>query len=91
MPLRPAYTGRFKRDVKTMQKRGKDMQKLKELMELLIEQLPLEPRHRDHSLSGPWNGHRDCHVDPDWVLIYKIVFEENEIRFERTGTHADLF
>ena len=91
MPLKPAYTGRFKRDVKVMQRRGFDMQKLKVLMGLLIEQQPLDPRHRDHPLSGPWNGHRDCHVEPDWVLIYRIILDENEIRFERTGTHSGLF
>ena len=91
MPLKPQHSGRFKRDLKLIQKRGKDVVKLKTVMNLLAEQTPLEPRHRDHPLSGNWEGCRECHIEPDWLLIYIVLLEENKIRFERTGTHSDLF
>lgn len=82
--LRPSYT-------KRMLKRGKDENKIKHVMQLLIEEKPLEPRHRDHKLIGNYVGSRDCHVEPDWVLIYTLIPKEGAIRFERTGTHSDLF
>lgn len=83
------YSGQFKRDVKMAKKRGKDMDKLKDLMNLLINNQPLDYHYRDHQLTGNWKGFRDAHIEPDWLLIYKI--DENELRFERTGTHSDLF
>ncbi len=86
---RPSYSGQFKRDVKLAQKRGKDMEKLKEAMRLLIEQLPLPPAYLDHPLRGEWKGFRDLHIEPDWLLIYHI--DGDTVRFERTGRHADLF
>jgi mRNA interferase YafQ len=58
----------FKRDVKLAEKRGKDMAKLRELILLLVEASPLPPRYRDHALSGDWKHHRDCHIEPDWLL-----------------------
>ncbi|MBK1665883.1 type II toxin-antitoxin system mRNA interferase toxin, RelE/StbE family [Rhodospirillum rubrum] len=82
-------SGQFKRDVKAAEKRGKDMTKLRALMTLLIEEKPLPPRYRDHSLKGPWHSFRDAHIEADWVLIYKI--DGNTVRFERTGKHTDLF
>jgi mRNA interferase YafQ len=91
LPLKPVYTGRFKKDVKLMRKRGKDTAKLKAVMRLLADRKPLEPRYRDHPLAGDWRGHRDCHIEPDWVLIYTLLPAENKIRFDRTGSHADLF
>jgi mRNA interferase YafQ len=91
LPLQPQFSGRFKRDLKLMQKRGKDVAKLIEVMYLLAEQKLLEPRHRDHPLSGNWEGYRDCHIEPDWLLIYLTLLQENKIRFERTGSHSDLF
>jgi mRNA interferase YafQ len=83
------YSGRFKRDVKQAQKRGKDMDKLKTLITLLIEDLPLPASYCDHPLKGEWRGFRDAHIEPDWLLIYKI--SDDVIRFERTGRHVDLF
>ena len=91
MPLQPVYTGRFKRDIKRLQKRRKNLDKLKSILQDLIDQKPLAPKHRDHVLTGDWVGHRDCHIEPDWLLIYKILPEENQIIFETTGTHSDLF
>ncbi|HEU4982913.1 MAG TPA: type II toxin-antitoxin system YafQ family toxin [Acidobacteriaceae bacterium] len=79
----------FKRDVKLAEKRGKDMSKLRTLVLLLAEGAPLPPRYRDHALSGDWKHFRDCHIEPDWLLIYKI--DGNDLYLTRTGTHADLF
>jgi mRNA interferase YafQ len=79
----------FKRDVKLAEKRGKDMSKLRTLVLLLAEGAPLPPRYRDHGLSGDWKHFRDCHIEPDWLLIYKI--DGNDLYLTRTGTHADLF
>ncbi len=85
----PEYSTRFQRDVKQAQKRGKDMTKLKELLACLIEELPLSARYKDHPLRNDWAGYRDAHIEPDWLLIYCI--DGDVVRFERTGTHSDLF
>ena len=86
---RPEYSGQFKRDVKREQRRGKDMGKLKSVMKLLIEEKSLPEACLDHPLKGGWKGFRDVHIEPDWVMIYKI--SGDEVRFERTGRHVDLF
>ena len=65
------------------------MTKLRAVILLLIEDAPLAPRHRDHPLKGAWLGYRDLHVEPDWVLIYKVT--ATEVLLARTGTHSDLF
>ncbi len=85
----PDYSGQFKRDVKLSQKRGKDMDKLKTLLGLLIEGMPLPAVYLEHPLQGDWQGFRDAHIEPDWLLIYKI--KGDVVRFERTGRHTDLF
>ena len=85
----PVYTGQFRRDTKRAQKRGKDMAKLRAVIELLLAAQPLPPKFKDHPLSGDWISYRDCHVEPDWLLIYKVDGEE--LILARTGTHADLF
>lgn len=85
----PFYTKQFSKDIKKMQKRGKDMEKIKKLLSLLIENKPLDLAYKDHKLTGNFEGRRDCHVEPDWILIYKL--DKENIVFERTGTHADLF
>lgn len=87
-PLVPRMTSRFRRDVARQKKRGKDMAKLTAVIDLLIARQPLEPRHRDHALTGNRAGYRDCHVEPDWVLIYQTT--DTELRLARTGTHSDL-
>lgn len=79
----------FKRDVKLAEKRGKDMEKLRQVILLLVEEKPLPPSYKDHSLSGNWKHHRDIHIEPDWLLLYKI--DGNDLYLARTGTHADLF
>lgn len=82
-------SSQFKRDVKTAQKRGKDLTKLQALLKILIEQRPLPPAYRDHPLKGNWGGYRDAHIEPDWLLIYRI--SGDELHLARTGTHSDLF
>lgn len=86
---RPAYSGQFKRDLKAVQKRGKDMDKLKTLVNLLLAGGPLPAAYLDHPLKGRWRNFRDAHIEPDWLLIYKIAGDV--VRFERTGRHTDLF
>jgi mRNA interferase YafQ len=87
--LAPVWSGRFKRDVKRVQKCGKDMTKLKTALSLLIEEAPLPASCNDHPLKGDWKGFRDLHIEPDWLLLYRIA--EGELQLARTGTHADLF
>lgn len=86
---KPSYTRQFERDLRRMQRRGKDIAKLKAVLAALISEEPLAERHRDHALIGNYRGRRECHIEPDWLLIY--VPEEEAILFERTGTHSDLF
>jgi len=85
----PDYSGQFKRDVKQAQKRGKDMGKLKALMSLLMEEKLLPDSYRDHPMKSEWKNFRNAHVEPDWILIYKI--DPATVRFERTGRRSDLF
>lgn len=83
------YTKAFNKDVKTAIKRGKNLGKLKKLIELLSIRSPLPIKYKDHNLIGNFIGRRECHIEPDWLLIYKI--DKDSIIFERTGTHSDLF
>lgn len=87
--MRISQTNQFKRDIKRLLKRGKDLAKMKAVVDLLLAGEDLPPKNRDHQLGGTWVGHRDCHIEPDWLLIYKTL--ENELRLERTGSHSDLF
>jgi mRNA interferase YafQ len=80
---------RFRRDVKLAKRRGKDMSKLRALILLLTEGGPLLPCYEDHPLSGEWKHYRECHIEPDWLLIYKI--DGDDLYLVRTGTHSDLF
>jgi len=82
-------TTQFLKDLRRMQKRGKDLEKLKGIVRKLVNDVPLDSRHRDHPLSGEWKPCRDCHIESDWVLIYTKTNEY--LRLERTGTHSDLF
>jgi mRNA interferase YafQ len=87
--LTPVRSGRFKKDVKLAERRGKDMSKLKAILLLLIEGRPPPPEYRDHPLKGEWKGFRDLHIELDWLLLYRI--EGDELQLARTGSHADLF
>jgi mRNA interferase YafQ len=85
----PVHTGQFRRDTRRAQKRGKDMSKLRDVLTLLIAAEPLPPRMKDHALTGDWRGWRDLHIEPDWLLLYKI--DGNDLILARTGSHAELF
>jgi mRNA interferase YafQ len=84
-------TSQFKKDVKLAGRRGKDLVKLKAAMDLLIDGDPLPQEYKDHPLRGNFAGSRDCHIEPDWILIYTLTENNTHVRFERTGTHIDLF
>lgn len=86
---KPILGTSFNRDLKRVQKRGKQMAKLREAIELLLEGNLLPPQYKDHPLSGDWKHFRDCHIEPDWLLLYKI--EGENLHLVRTGTHTDLF
>lgn len=87
--LNAVTTKRFQKDVKLARKRGKNLGKLRYVMELLLEEKSLPVNFRDHWLTGNYSERRECHIEPDWLLIYKPNIDE--IIFERTGTHSDLF
>lgn len=72
-----------------MLKSGKEPEKLKVILEKLTRREALDRKHHDHKLQGPFHYRRECHIEPDWLLVYKLTDEE--IIFERNGTHADLF
>lgn len=83
------YTNVFKKDIKTAQKRGLDTDVLKFVLNEIIEERELDQKFKNHKLSGNWKGRFECHLAPDWLLIYKI--DNRTVIFERTGTHSDLF
>lgn len=85
------YTTQFKRDLKLAKKRRKDLKLLKELMVLIQEEKAIPVKHKDHSLVGNWVGFRELHINPDWLLIYKLIQKEKIVIFTRTGSHSDLF
>ncbi|VAW40424.1 mRNA interferase YafQ [hydrothermal vent metagenome] len=84
-----SQTRQFARDIKRVRKWGKNLSKLKTIVTKLAQGEALEPQHRDHALSNNWQHSRDCHIEPDWILIYTIG--EEYLRLERTGIHSDLF
>jgi len=86
---RVLQTSQFKKDIKRLKKRGKDLEKLGDVVRLLASDEPLEEKHRDHALIGKWVGSRDCHIEPDWILIYRN--EHESLYLERSGSHSDLF
>ncbi len=85
------FTGRFKKDVKTVSRQGKNLEKLYDVIEKLANDIELEPKHRDHNLTGNYEGFRECHIEPDWLLIYKKSADEIILYLVRTGSHSDLF
>ena len=82
-------TSKFKRDVKRPQRQGRDFEKLKGVLEALVKGEGLATRYRDHVMVGQYKGTRECHIGPDWFLIYELA--ETEIVLIRTGSHSDLF
>ncbi len=86
--LIPITTTQFEKDVKKAKKQGKEIGKLKKVMKCLIDEVPLPPQNKDHKLTGNYCHHHECHISPDWLLIYKAT--KIEIIFERTGSHSEL-
>ena len=87
----PVYATQFKKDYKRCQKRGCDMQKLIDVMNDLVNEVPLPPEQQEHPLHGDYVGSLECHMEPDWLAIYQIDDIIKEVYFVRTGTHSDLF
>ena len=83
------YTSQFKKDYKRIKKQNKDLAKLQILIEKLVNSEMLEAKYKDHSLTGSLKGYRDCHIEPDWLIIYKI--SHDTLILERTGSHSELF
>jgi len=83
-------TTKFEKDLVLSKRRNKDLGKLKAIIDKLARGEVLEPKHRDHPLGGNYAGYRECHVEPDWLLVYKIVKDELLLVLMRTGTHSDL-
>ena len=84
-------TSQFKKDLRRMVKRGADMKLLDEVVSLLLRQEVLPENYKDHPLTGNWSGYRDCHIEPDWILIYRIEEDSLVLLATRTGTHSDIF
>jgi len=87
--LKPIFTSRFNKDIKRFKKNKSDIELFKFVTGKLINEKKLDLKYKDHKLSGNFIGRRECHIKPDWLLIYKI--SEDKVIFERTGTHSELF
>ena len=87
--LTPVRSTQFKRDVRKAKKRGRDLDKLRAVLASLIRQEPQTARYLNHPLRGIWKGYREVHIEPDWLVIYRVT--GNDLRLVRTGSHADLF
>lgn len=84
-------SNQFKKDLKLAKKRGLNLESLSMVINTLAAQQPLEKKYRDHNLTGNYRGFRECHVEPDWLLIYRIDDDQLELFLFRTGTHSDFF
>ncbi len=89
MPLIIRQSTQFRRDVKRLLRGGVDLSKLEVVVTVLVSQQTLEDRFRDHPLIGNWKGHRECHIQPDWLLVYRV--KDQELQLVRTGSHSELF
>ena len=84
-------SAKFKRDYKRIQKQGKNLNLLKNVVDTLVAEKPLAWKYHDHAISGDFVGYRECHIEPDWLLIYKIDDDVLLLTLMRTGSHSDLF
>lgn len=84
-------TTKFKKDLKLCKSRGYDINLINKIIGKLANEEPLEEKNKDHALHGNWEGYRECHILPDWLLVYKYVEGELILYLTRTGTHSDLF
>lgn len=91
MKLDVKYSNRFKKGLKLSAKRGLDLSLLKEVIEILRLCQPLDEKYKDHELKGKWRGFRECHIQPDWLLIYLIEDDILTLTLVDTGSHSDLF
>ncbi len=91
MALKLVPTTQFKKDYKRAKKRGLDMSELQSVLDKLCAEEPLEKRYRDHALMGSYAGFRECHIRPNWLLMYAVDKEQLILTASRTGSHADLF
>ena len=89
--LRIRYTAKFKKDFKVIQKRGYNIKLMEEVISFLCQEIKLPEKYKDHSLGGNYSEFRECHITPDWILIYKIEKNNLILTLTRTGTHSDLF
>ena len=89
MALMIRQATKFRRDVKRLKRQGVDLAQLQAVIVLLVAEESLDERYRDHVLVGNWRGFHECHLQPDWLLIYRV--EGNELQLARTGSHAELF
>ena len=89
MALKIRQSTRFRRDIKRLDRQGADLSKLEPVIRALVAQLPLDERLWDHALTGNWGGYRDCHIQPDWLLLYRVA--DDELQLARTGSHTELF
>lgn len=89
--LKVRYSNKFKKDFKTIIRRGYDITLFEDVVGLLREEKPLPEKCCDHALKGEYMGHRECHISPDWLLIYKVENDMITLSLTRTGTHSDLF
>lgn len=89
MTLHVERSSQFKRDYKRLKRQSADLDKLLAVIRQLATEEALEPRYRDHPLQGNWRGYRECHIEPDWLLIYNV--ENDTLRLGRTGSHSELF
>lgn len=89
--LKIVASNAFKKDLKFAQKRGKNLEKLHSVINLLAHNEPLPAKYRDHLLTGRYTGFRECHISPDWLLVYRYEVDELHLYLFRTGSHADLF
>jgi len=87
--LEIVQSSRFKRDIKKARKQGKHLKELQSIIKLLVQQKPLSKKHQDHNLSGDYVNYRECHIRPDWLLIYKMT--DKELQLARVGSHSELF
>lgn len=91
MKLEIIASNKFRKDLKLARKRGLELEKLNAVVEMLANQLPLDIRYRDHALTGDYGDFRECHIEPDWLLIYRQDEDVLELFLFRTGSHSDLF
>lgn len=85
------FTGQFKKDLKLAKKQNKNLDKMYEIIELLANGKSLDEKYRDHALSGDYKGCRECHIEPDWLLVYEIFDDVLVLSLSRLGSHSELF